>query len=158
RDLVIGGVFGKDVAGDLKGKPKPVLYGVVQNIAPPLVNTSKLIYQVADATLNSVDAVYDRGVALTDGGSYASEADLLNDGLEPDPGEFKYYLVGGYFRIGSSPAGVITADATETWEEEGLFNNTAGAALMDRSLTGGQAVNSSDQVEYTYELTKNPEA
>ncbi len=101
------------VAGDLKGKPKPVLYGVVQNATPPLVNTSKLIYQIADATLNSVDAVYDRGVALTDGGSYASEANLLDDSLEPDPGEFKYYLVGGYFRLGSSPAGTITADATE---------------------------------------------
>ena len=54
--------------------------------------------------------------------------------------------------------GTVTADATETWEEHGLFNNTTGAALMDRSLTGGQAVNSSDQVQYTYQLTKNPEA
>jgi hypothetical protein len=54
--------------------------------------------------------------------------------------------------------GTITADATESWEEHGLFNNTTGAALMDRSLTGGQSVNSSDQVQYTYELTKNPEA
>lgn len=54
--------------------------------------------------------------------------------------------------------GTVTADATETWEEHGLFNNLTSVALMDRSLTGGQAVNSSDQVEYTYELTKNPEA
>lgn len=54
--------------------------------------------------------------------------------------------------------GTVTADASETWEEHGLFNNTSGAALMDRSLTGGQAVNSSDQVQYTYQLTKNPEA
>jgi len=52
----------------------------------------------------------------------------------------------------------VTADATETWEEHGLFNNTTGAALMDRSLTGGQSVNSSDQVSYTYELTKAAEA
>lgn len=54
--------------------------------------------------------------------------------------------------------GTITADATETWEEWGLFNNISGVALMDRALTGGQAVNSSDQVEYTYQLTKAPEA
>lgn len=54
--------------------------------------------------------------------------------------------------------GSITADATESWEEHGLFNNVTGAALLDRSLTGGQSVNSSDVVEYTYELTKNPEA
>lgn len=54
--------------------------------------------------------------------------------------------------------GTITADATETWEEHGLFNNSTSVALMDRSLTGGQSVNSSDQVQYTYQLTKNPEA
>lgn len=54
--------------------------------------------------------------------------------------------------------GTITADATESWEEHGLFNNTTGAALMDRSLTGGQSVASLDQVEYTYTLTKNEEA
>ena len=54
--------------------------------------------------------------------------------------------------------GTITADATETWQEHGLFNNSSGAAMMDRSLTGGQSVNSSDQVQYTYELTKNAES
>lgn len=54
--------------------------------------------------------------------------------------------------------GTITADTTETWEEHGLFNNTTGAALMDRSLTGGQSVENTDQVEYTYQLTKAPES
>lgn len=52
----------------------------------------------------------------------------------------------------------ITADATESWEEHGLFNNSSGATLMDRSLTGGQSVDSGHQVTYTYQLTKNPEA
>lgn len=52
----------------------------------------------------------------------------------------------------------VTADDAEAFEEHGLFNNTTGAALMDRSLTGGQSVNPSDQVQYTYQLTKNPEA
>lgn len=54
--------------------------------------------------------------------------------------------------------GTITADVTETWEEHGLFNNSSGAALMDRSDTSGQSVNLNDQVQYTYELTKAPEA
>lgn len=52
----------------------------------------------------------------------------------------------------------ITADATETWEEEAVFNNSTGAAMLDRSLTSGQSVNSSDQVQYTHQTTKNPEA
>lgn len=51
----------------------------------------------------------------------------------------------------------ITADASETWEEHGIFNNVTSVAMMDRNLTGGQAVTSSDQVEYTYTLTVNPE-
>lgn len=54
--------------------------------------------------------------------------------------------------------GTITADTTETWQEHGIFNNSTGAAMMDRNLTGGQSVASPDQVQYTYELTKNPEA
>lgn len=54
--------------------------------------------------------------------------------------------------------GTITADTTETWQEHGVFNNVTGVALMDRSLTGGQSVASPDQVQYTYELTKNAEA
>ena len=52
------------VATDLKGKPKPLCYGVVRNISPPLVNTSKLIYQVNDGTVNSIDAVRDKGIPL----------------------------------------------------------------------------------------------
>lgn len=52
----------------------------------------------------------------------------------------------------------ITADATESWEEHGIFNNSTSVAMMDRNLTGGQSVNSSDQVEYTYTMTVNAEA
>jgi len=51
----------------------------------------------------------------------------------------------------------ITADATETWEEHGVFS-TSTDSLLDRSLTGGQSVASSDQVQYTYTLTVNPES
>ncbi len=51
----------------------------------------------------------------------------------------------------------ITADTTETWQEHGIFS-TSVDTLLDRSLTGGQSVNSSDQVQYTYALTVNPEA
>ena len=51
----------------------------------------------------------------------------------------------------------ITADATETWEEHGCFS-TGTDSLMDRNLTGGQSVNSSDTVQYTLAVTINPEA
>ena len=70
-------------------------------------------------------------------------------------------------RVGGAPTdadpifrsvATITADATESWEEHGIFSNTTGPTMMDRSTTGGQSVTSSDQVEYTYELTKAAEA
>jgi hypothetical protein len=50
----------------------------------------------------------------------------------------------------------ITADATETWEEHGIFSTTADS-LMDRSLTGGQSVSSGNQVQYTYQANINAE-
>lgn len=101
------------VAGDLAGKPKPLVFGVVTNIAPPNVNTARLIYQVNNGAITSLDNVYDRGVALTLEGTYASEADVLDDGQEPSAGMYKVYLAGGLFRLGSSPAGTITADVTQ---------------------------------------------
>ncbi len=55
------------VPTDLQGKVKPLCYGQVTNIAPPCVNTSKLIYQVNDGAVNSVDMVYDRGIPLAIG-------------------------------------------------------------------------------------------
>lgn len=51
-------------ADDLEGKPKPVCLGVVKNVPAVLVNTSKLIYQVHDGAIQSLDAVYDRGIAI----------------------------------------------------------------------------------------------
>jgi hypothetical protein len=51
-------------ADDLKGKPKPLAYGVVQNATLPCVNTAKLIYQLNDGAVQSVDGVYDAGIAL----------------------------------------------------------------------------------------------
>jgi hypothetical protein len=49
---------------DLKGKPKPICYGQVFNVLPPCVEAPKLIFQVADDEVASVDAVYDDGVRL----------------------------------------------------------------------------------------------
>lgn len=57
-----------------------------------------------------------------------------------------------------------TADATETWNEHGLFNHTSadpptsGARMMDRSVfAAGISVVASDTLETTYELTVNEE-
>lgn len=111
------------VAADLKGKPKPVCCGKVFNIAPLCVETAKLIWQVHDAAVATFDAVRDRGVALASGGTYASIAQLLDNGLAPTAGQFKTYSgsEGSYFRLGATPDGQVTCDVTE------------GAAASDRT-------------------------
>lgn len=63
---------------ELAGRKKPKAYGYCPKVAPPLVNVSRLIYQVHDGLIDDGDddniwlgvepiAVYDKGAALTYG-------------------------------------------------------------------------------------------
>lgn len=103
------------VADDLKGKPKPILRGKARNIAPPCVNTSKLTYQVSHRQINSVDAVYVGGLALSAGTAHASLADL--QAATVTAGQYDTYLGSGsdgaYFRLGTAPDNLVTCDATQ---------------------------------------------
>lgn len=96
---------------DILGKPKPVALGDCPNVTPDLVNTSRLIFQVNDGPVFDIPVVRDKGISLAKGADYASRADMETIG--PDPGEYRAWLAGGYFRLGSSPAGQITADVLE---------------------------------------------
>lgn len=58
---------GLEGVSDLKGKRKPILYGAAKKVPAPCVNSSKQIYAVNDGPITSVDAVYDRGIALVPG-------------------------------------------------------------------------------------------
>lgn len=106
-------------ADDLAGKPKPRLYGRVFNVAPPCVNTSKLVYQISDEALAAIDAVYDRGEALTVGTNHATSGALL--AATVTAGAFDTCVAEGLFRLGSAPAGEVTCDAA------------SGAAVVDRT-------------------------
>jgi hypothetical protein len=96
---------------DLRGKPKPLCYGIVRNIDPPCVNTARLIYQVNDGAVHMVDAVYDRGAPLAKGPDYGSQAEM--EANAPLGGAFRAWPAGGYFRLGSMPDGLVTADVTQ---------------------------------------------
>lgn len=98
-------------ANDLKGKRKPRIYGRVCNISPPCVNTTRLIYQVNDGAILTVDAVYDRGATITKGADYTSQSDMETN--VPAAGTYRVWPAGGYFRLGSVPAGQLTCDATQ---------------------------------------------
>lgn len=57
-----GGAGGLDGSVVIKGKSKPVVFGVCSNITPVLVHESKLIYQVSSRIDTVITAVYDEGV------------------------------------------------------------------------------------------------
>ena len=144
NNVLPAGVEG--IAQDLKDKRKPRVYGKVLNVSPYYVNTARLIFQVSDKPC-SVTGVYDRGVTLTSGGSYAAFADLQNDGLQPSAGQYKVYsgAEGVYFRLGSVPAGTITCDAETAEKRCGeLLKTTAldmGVAAGDISASDVATLN-----------------
>ena len=54
--------------------------------------------------------------------------------------------------------GTITYDGSYAVTEHGLFNQSSGGTLMDRSVFSAINVVNNDQIEFTYELTANAEA
>jgi len=99
------------VAADLKGKPKPVCYGSPLNVPAPCVNTSTLTYQVNDGAVSDIPAVYDRGDTITKGADYATSA--LLQAAAPGAGTYITCFAEGYFRLGSPPGGLVTADVVQ---------------------------------------------
>lgn len=100
---------------DIKGRPKPIALGAVFNATPPCVNTTRLIYQVSSdpGGLNTASAVfsitvYDKRVALTRGADYVSQADM--EATAPAAGAYRLWPAGSMFRLGSTPAGIVTFD------------------------------------------------
>ncbi|AEP08884.1 hypothetical protein [Micavibrio aeruginosavorus] len=98
-----GGLEGGD---DLSGKMKPLLYGEAFNIEPVLVDPVNLIYQIHAGPMMGVDAVYDKGALL------AFDEDVTDIAeAAPDAGKYATSLSSGFIKLGSTPAGRITADA-----------------------------------------------
>lgn len=119
---------------DIKGKRKPKVYGLVRSIEPFLVNTSKLTYQVSDGVVASITA-YDRGLALTAGSDYATSA--LLQAATVTAGTYATCLAEGYFRLGSTPAGLVTADVTQGANAAArTAAQIAKAILTDAGLSG----------------------
>lgn len=93
---------------DIKGLPKPFGYGVCSEVPARPVNSSHLIYQVADGAVAAILAVYDKGVMLSLEGDYATPALLVD--AEPAEGQYATCLAYGLFKLGASPFGTVTAD------------------------------------------------
>lgn len=129
---------GVEGVADLAGKAKPLIYGKVLSIAPPCVNTSRLEYQVSTAAIQS-GTVYDGGVSLTAGANYVSQTDM--ETTAPSAGQVRWWLAGGMFRLGSSPAFRVTADITADTSA-----NSTAAQILKRMATdrGVASISASD--------------
>lgn len=119
-------------AGDIKGRRKPKLFGQVFNLAPICVNTSRLIYQVNDGAIVTVDAAYDKGSALTKGADYTSQSDMETNA--PAAGTYRVWPAGGYFRLGNGLQGLLTCDVTQG---AAAANRTAAQIIKTIATTSG---------------------
>lgn len=126
---------GVDGTADIQGKPKPLLFGTVKNATPVCVNTSKLIYQLHDGALAAVSGVYDKGIPLTAGAVYASQAEM--EATAPLAGQYRVWLAGGMFRLGATPAGQVTADAAEGAVEADRSAAKLAQRLAARAIAAG---------------------
>jgi hypothetical protein len=99
------------VANDIKDKFLPILYGAGYGIKPDCVNTSKLIYRITDAALQSVSAVYLDGATVTFGTDRANAAAM--EATAPAAGNYDTCLAEGLIRLGAAPQATITVDALQ---------------------------------------------
>ena len=116
---------------DIQGRPKVKCRGLVYNVPPPCVNQSKLIYQVNDGAASTL-AVYDNGVSLVQGADYTNLSQL--QGTPPSVGEWRSCPTLGMFRLGSTPAGQITADVDQGATDA---DNTAAQIMQNIAITEG---------------------
>lgn len=104
-----GGIEGGD---DLAGKRRPLALGFVEHAELTLVDPANLIYQVHDGAIATDLAILDQGVALTYGtNDQASYAAL--EAYSVAAGEFELWPAGGFVKLGSLPAGVVTFQSAE---------------------------------------------
>lgn len=100
------GTGGLEGNNDLAGKMKPLLYGECFNFEPVLVDAVNLVYQIHAGSVEEISDVFDAGVALT----FGSDVPDITAST-PSAGHFNTCKTMGLIKLGSTPAGRITADA-----------------------------------------------
>lgn len=104
-----GGIEG---GADLAGKRRPLALGYVEHAGVTLVDPANLIYQLHDGAIATGFQVLDQGVALAYGGNdQASYAAL--EAYSVAAGEFEIWPAGGFVKLGSLPAGVVTVRSAQ---------------------------------------------
>lgn len=102
---VYAGTGGAEGGEDLAGKRKPLAHGIAISIAPVLVDTTNLIYQLHDGALELITGVYDRGVLLTKATDRANYAALVAAAVAA--GQYDTCLAEGLFKLGAAASGIV---------------------------------------------------
>lgn len=117
---------------DMKGTPKPLVFGRVRNIELPTVNVHQWLYQASSSPLTSV-ATYDGGSPRNPAGNFGTVAAAL--AASALYGRFTTCLAQGIIRfVGNAsarPAFVFTADVVEG----ATLANRYPGAVAKRMLT-----------------------
>lgn len=135
------GTGGAEGGSAIAGKTKPLTWGRCNTTPTVLVDQGRQIYQVHDGEINAVDMVYDSGIALTMGSDLSGGYDALAAVSVP-AGQVYTALDAGMFRLGSPPAGRVTADVkggllssvllyVEPWDDGDLWDDFGGWADVD---------------------------
>ena len=135
-DLVYGGTNalpnGVDgTADDIKGQYRPRPLGIVSLMAPVLVNTSLLIYEISCKQCDYVANVFGGGSYLGRGSDYTSISDMQSN--QPSSGTFRCYYsaTGTYVRLGSTAFGQLTAMVFEKW----AHTSVSAAGILSRMFS-----------------------
>jgi hypothetical protein len=124
NEATYAGTGGLEGGEDLAGKRKPIGWGAVFNISPPLVDSAGLVYQVHAGAIQDVTAVYDRGVAL------------VKVVGAPGAGEYQVDAVAGTFKLGATPAGTVTCDAELDASGAGYVSKASEIVLRVLAIAG----------------------
>lgn len=120
---------------DLKGKPKPICLGRPRNFTPVSIDRTTLLYQVHDGEIVSGGVPYDKAEAYTFSGDDPDLATLL--AWTQVAGEYRTCDAEGYFRLGSTPNGIVTVDGIQGASDSGTLREKQGAMLKYALQTYG---------------------
>lgn len=105
-----GGTGGIDGSTSIANAPKPICLQTVSNETPVFIDPANLVYQINDGVISAITDIRDAGVSLTFSADYSTYAALTAASLSV--GDYATSLALGIFRLGGSPAGNVTFDAT----------------------------------------------
>lgn len=128
QETLYAGTGGGEGGDDLKGRPKPLGFGVCLNVEPPMEDAANLVMRLHDGPINAVTEVRSKGMALDFEADYADLAALIGATLAGS--EYATCLAEGRIRLGDDPDGSVTVD----FEGDATGGYVASAANVARRI------------------------